>query len=231
MVMRLRIAYLAAAAMASFFMGSLSRAQDRYDHRVRQFFFTGFTGNMEELEKGMKITEATLKENPNHAEALVWHGSGMYYQAGQAFQKGDRQKGMELAMKGIAMMDKAVELEPDNVGVRIPRGAMLLTATRFQPPSDFVASLVARAGADYEHVYKLQEKHLNQLGSHPQGELLFGMADVANRKGDKEKARAVYTQAAESLPGTPYEKFAREWLEKGTLSAQKSGCIGCHAGK
>lgn len=229
--MRLRIAYLVTAAAVSFFFGSLAHAQERFDHTVRQLFFSGFAGNMENLEKGMAITESVLKEKPEHAEAMVWHGSGMYYQAGQAFQKGDPKKGMELAQKAVEMMDRAVALQPTNPGVRIPRGALLLTATRFQQPGPYVDSLVARAAADYEQVYKLQEGYLDQLPSHPKGELLFGLADAASRTGDKEKARKFYTQAAESLPGTPYERFAKEWLEKGTLPPAKAGCLGCHTGK
>jgi len=32
----------------------------------------------------MKACEETLAQNPKHAEALVWHGAGLFYQSGKA---------------------------------------------------------------------------------------------------------------------------------------------------
>ena len=43
---------------------------------------------------------------------------------------------MELYTRGIQEMDNAVSIAPENVGVLIPRGASLLTATRSMPPGD-----------------------------------------------------------------------------------------------
>ena len=61
---------------------TVALAQERFDMLVRQDFFAGFNGNREALERGMKITEDTLAKDPNHAEARVWHGSGILYLAG-----------------------------------------------------------------------------------------------------------------------------------------------------
>ena len=229
--MKKRLTLLACAAVASFFLGALSNGQTaRFDHQVRNDFFAGFSGNNEAMARAMTVTEATLASDPNHAEALVWHGAAIYYQAGQAFQKGDVQKGMELATKGVAEMDKAVALAPDHIGVRVPRGAVLLTATRYQQGPQ-VAPLLDRAMQDYEHTYKLQEKVLDTLGTHPRGELLLGIADAANRMGDKEKAKQFYERAVADLPDTVYSRNAKEWLETGKLAPQKAGCLGCHSGK
>ena len=72
----------------------------------------------------MATCERYLAANPNHAEALVWHGSGLVFRAGEAFRQGDAVRGGELWMRGLEEMRRAVELEPDNVGVRVPRGAV-----------------------------------------------------------------------------------------------------------
>ncbi|HJX85000.1 MAG TPA: hypothetical protein VJ723_11705, partial [Candidatus Angelobacter sp.] len=58
-------------------------AQERFDLKVRNYFFAGFLGNDAALEKGMKICEAALAANPKDAEAMVWHGSGVYFRSGQ----------------------------------------------------------------------------------------------------------------------------------------------------
>jgi predicted Zn-dependent protease len=228
--MKLQSIYLAAAAVAAFFFGAVSRGQDRYDLKVRNDFFTGMMGDAAALERGMKAAEATLAENPKHAEALVWHGGGLYYLAGQAFMKGDPKKGMELAQKAIEEMDRAVELAPDDVAVRVPRGATLLTATRYQQ-GPHVQALLERAAADFAHTYKLQASYIDKLGEHPKGELLFALADANARMGEKETARGFYERATKEMPGTVYAKYAAEWLETGKLEARKAGCLGCHSGK
>jgi hypothetical protein len=66
---------------------SLVPAQDRFDFKVRNYFFAGFAGDAASLEKGMKICEDSLAADPKNAQALVWHGAGLFYESGQAFQK------------------------------------------------------------------------------------------------------------------------------------------------
>ena len=51
-------------------------SQDRFDFKVRNYFFAGFAGNAAAMEKGKKICEGILATDPKNAEALVWHGSG-----------------------------------------------------------------------------------------------------------------------------------------------------------
>src|SRR5262249_51334579 len=56
-------------------------AQERFDIKVREYFFSGFTGNTAALDKGMKMCEEALAANPKFPEAMVWHGSGLVYRA------------------------------------------------------------------------------------------------------------------------------------------------------
>lgn len=207
-------------------------AQQRFDFKVRNYFFSGLSGNQPALETGMKLCEEILAADPKDPEALVWHGSGLYFQGGQAFRKGDQQTGMQLYVRGMKEMDGAVALAPDHIGVRIPRGATLLAGSRFMQP-DMARPLVERAVSDYEKAYELQADRLDQLGTHPRGELLIGLADGYNRLGDQEKAKSwfdrIKTDAA--LKGTPYETSADLWIETKSLPPSKAGCIGCHTGK
>src|SRR5438132_5854906 len=80
-------------------------ARPGFDMLVRADFFAGFAGDEARLEKGMDACERTLAENPKHAEALVWHGSGLGFQAGMAFQKGDMKTGGELWARSMKEMD------------------------------------------------------------------------------------------------------------------------------
>src|SRR5688572_15682969 len=105
-------------------------AGDRFDMQIRTDFFAGFSGNQEALVRAMTNAEAILNANPKHAEALVWHGAGLIGQSRQYFQSGDFKTATELIGRGQKEMNDAAALEPDNLAVRIPRGAVLMTAGR-----------------------------------------------------------------------------------------------------
>ena len=103
--------------------------------------------------------------------------------------------GGELWQRGMEEMDKAVALEPDNVGVRIPRGALLLQATRNMPP-DMGRPLLEKGVGDYEHVLALQSAYFDTLGGSSQsGELLFGLAEGYQPAGPTPRRRAAISIA------------------------------------
>jgi tetratricopeptide (TPR) repeat protein len=200
----------------------------RFDTIVRTDFFAGFAGDEARLKKGMAACERTLADNPKHAEALVWHGSGLAFQAGTAFRDGDPQTGGALWARGMEEMDRAVSLEPDNVGVRIPRGALLLQATRAMP-QEMTRPLIEKAIGDYEHVLDLQSPYFSTIGDHPKGELLFGLAEGYSRLGQMDKARTYFERLMKDAPTSGQAPKAKQWLADGTLPPVKGlGCVGCH---
>lgn len=203
-------------------------AQPRFDMLVRTDFFAGFAGDEARLAKGMEACEKTLADNPKHAEALVWHGSGLAFQAGRAFQKGDMQTGGELWSRGMTEMDTAVALAPENVGVRIPRGALLLTATR-NMPAEIARPLLEKGVGDYEKTLEIQQATFASLGDHPKGELLFGLAEGYSRLGQADKARAYFERLLKDAPESGHAPQAQQWLASGSVGEVKGlGCVGCH---
>ena len=206
-------------------------AQERFDIKVREYFFSGYAGNSAALDKGMKICEEALSSNPKYPEAMVWHGSGLAYRSFGAFQAGDQQKGLELWRQGMQEMDAAVEMAPDNLGVRIPRGAFLLTSSRFMRDPDRARAVVQKGVSDLEKAYELQKDHLSQLGTHPRGELELGLADGYSRLGNQQKAAEWFERIKVDLKGTLYEDSANLWFQTKSLPANQAGCLGCHTGK
>src|SRR2546430_14863382 len=95
-------------------------AQDRFDMKVREDFFSGFAGNKEALARGMKACEETLAANPKHAEAMVWHGAGIFFESGAAAQAKDYVRAGELYKRGVDEMSAAVALSPADIAVLIP---------------------------------------------------------------------------------------------------------------
>lgn len=201
---------------------------ERFDHLVRADFFAGFAGDANALARAMKTTEDTLKENPKHPEALVWHGSGLFFQSGQAFGAGDMARGQELWARGLREMDQGVALAPDSIGTRAARGGAMISASRVVP-EEMSAELLKRGLADYIHMYEMQKDTISQLPTHPKGELLLGLADLHDRSGNKDQSRELIRRVAAEMPATAYGKRAQQWLAGGSLPADQRSCIGCHA--
>jgi tetratricopeptide (TPR) repeat protein len=205
--------------------------ESRFDFLVREDVFAGLAGDRARFDKAMKLCEETLAKNPKHAEAMVWHGGGLLTRAGWAFQEGDMRKGGELWQKGLDEMSAAVAIEPENVGVLIPRGAVLFEASKHLPMPAVARELLETAVNDYEKALKLQRTYFLRLSSHARGELLLGLASGWHRLGDQDKARAYFLRLSKEFAGTTYAERATAWLEKKTLPQNHgaNSCAGCHA--
>lgn len=219
--------YFAAAALLGFSMGVL-RSQERFDYQVRNDIFAGFAGDKEAMERGLKKLDETLAANPKHAEALVWRGSALFFQSGQLLQAGDFEKGMPLYQRGLAEMDEAGKLAPENIGVLAPRGAVMLTAGINSRGNPQAKMLIEKGVADYEKILALQVTYWDRIGTHPKGELLQGLANGYRVLGNKEKADGFFERIQKEVPDSPYAKRAAMYFEKGTLTPAQTGCIGCH---
>jgi tetratricopeptide (TPR) repeat protein len=207
----------------------LSAAQaDRFDYLVRADFFAGAAGNEARLKKAIDLCERTLADNPQHAEAMVWHGAATMVLAGQAFQKGDMTAGGPLFERAVKEMNDAVALAPDNPGVLIPRAAVLFEATRAMPP-DMAQPLLESAVANYERVLEIQSPSFATLGDHAKGELLFGLAEGSARLGRADKARGYFDRLINDAPTSGQAPKAKEWIATGMLPKSNGiNCVGCH---
>ena len=68
-------------------------SQERFDYTVRNYFFAGFSGDTASLEKGLEICEDALASDPKNAQALVWHGAGVFFsKRGGLFRKATRRR-------------------------------------------------------------------------------------------------------------------------------------------
>jgi len=213
----------------SLFFGPQEAARpQRFDYLVRADFFAGIAGDEARLTRAIDLCERTLEANPGHPEALVWHGAAILVRAAQAFRKGDMATGGPLFDRGLKEMTEAVTLAPDDPGVLIPRGAVLLEATRQMPP-DMARPLLQSAVQNYERVLEIQAPRFATLGDHPKGELLFGLADGWARLGDPEKARRYFERLIADAPTSGQAPKARAWIATGTVpTSNGASCVGCH---
>ncbi|MGB6943406.1 MAG: tetratricopeptide repeat protein [Bryobacteraceae bacterium] len=204
-------------------------SQDRFDMKVRNYFFAGLAGDAGSLQKGMKICEDILARDPKQPEALVWHGMGLVQQSREAIQKGDQQNSAVLWQRGLDEMDQAEAIAPNDLGVRIVRGAVLLIASQYLD-AEAAHPLIEKGLSDYEKAYSVQGPDLSRLGTHKSGELMIGMADAYARLGQPDQAQHWFERIQKDLPGTPYASSAAAWLETKTLAPRQAGCLSCHTG-
>lgn len=199
----------------------------RFDNQVRELFFSGYAGDQSSLDRGMKLCEDELAKNPKHPEAMVWHGAGLIFLSGQVFRTGDFKQGLEMRGRGLKEMDDAVALKPGAVEVLIPRGAVLLSSSRYVRDPELAKALLKKGIDDYEEVLKLQAPIFLQRPLHSRGELLFGLGEGWYRLGNLEEARHYFKRTVKEAAGSGRDKQAQEFLEKGTIPKDTT-CVGCH---
>jgi hypothetical protein len=119
-----------ALLLLAFTLSLAAFARQRFDFKVREDMFAGMDGDTAALDRAMKLIADTLAREPDHAEALVWRGDGRLFMAGQAFQRGDVAAAQKLFGEGLADMERAVALAPNDISVRVPRASGLLPTAR-----------------------------------------------------------------------------------------------------
>ncbi len=201
-----------------------SLAQERFDNQVRDDMFRAFGGNEAAFKNALSIIEEKLRENPDHAEALVWRGAARYWEAGQAFAAGDSAGAQALAAVAMVDMDRAIALKPSNIGVLIPRAAVLLAAARNQRDPARVRDLATRAATDFETALAIRQPAFDHLGQHNRGEYLSGLAESWALAGNRDKAERYLERILAELPNSPYAERAAaksaNWSDQRPLNCQ-----------
>jgi hypothetical protein len=201
--------------------------QPRFDEQVRQDFFDGIRGDDAALARARKLCDDTLAANPSYPEAMVWHGAIVMWDSALKFRASDRAAGIALYQQGLGEMDHAVELAPNDIGVRIPRGAVLLAMAPFTPEPE-KAKLLQRGVADYETTLAVQSQYFAKLSLHSREQLLYGLTDAYAALGDQAKARALYTRMTRDAAGSELLPRAKTRAEGGSVTGP-TPCQQCHA--
>ena len=207
-------------------------AQARLDsNQMRNDLFAAMAGNADAFKRMNEASSNVLATNPDHAQALMWHGAATLGEFFMEAQKGKAQSAMGSFQKGTAEMDRAVSLAPNDLEVRIMRAVLYAPASREMPPP-FAEPLLEKARADFQHTFDIQQAELAQLGTHPLGELLQGLGDAYSRQGKTGDAEKYYRMIQSMLKNTEYARRADEWMKtRQPLPAEKTACVGCHVAR
>jgi tetratricopeptide (TPR) repeat protein len=200
---------------------------DRFDRAVRADFFAGFRGDTARFARGMKLCEDALAANPDHADALVWHGAGLMFLAGEAAARQDAEMAREKVRRGREEMDRAAGLAPDSLNVIIVRAVVLNAAAPNVSDPARSEAMQKSAVEGLEKALAIQTPYLHKLSEHSRGELLGGLAEGWSRLGEADKARGYLQRITKELPDTRYAARAKARLEDGPQAGPMT-CLTCH---
>jgi tetratricopeptide (TPR) repeat protein len=206
-------------------------AQERLDHNhMRTDLFGAAAGDQAAIERLVTLTSKALEQNPDHAQALAWHGATLMITGmlNLGSSTRDAQAARSRFAQGITEIDRAVTLTPDDVEIRSVRGVLMLPLSRQLPPP-FPERMLERAREDFQRIFDLQAGQIDNIGLHPLGELLQALGDIYSRQSRPDEAEKYYRLAESKLTGTEYARRARLWLQtRQPLTPEQTSCIGCH---
>jgi tetratricopeptide (TPR) repeat protein len=132
-----------------------------------------------------------------------------------------------MAAAGMADLDRALMLEPNNIAVLVPRAAVLLAVARNQRDAARTQELAARAAANFESALALRRPAFDHLGQHNRGEYLAGLAESWALAGDRAAAERYLRRIVAELPDSRYAERATAKLANWE-DRQPLNCQSCH---
>lgn len=198
---------------------------------VREDIFSGFLANdMERFGQGMAKIDAGLAElkGGEGTKTLIgWRAGGEMYLAVRAFERGDRAEFDKLYAKALASFAASKVPPFEGPTFAIEGGVYATLGERL--PAEFKKTAYERIEANYMALRQAQSQFFDKLSLHERGEVLSGLAQAAQRLGRADVAKQRLEEVIASLPGSPYERRAKLWLEKPDVAATTSMmCLTCH---
>ena len=196
---------------------------------VREDLFAGFLdNNPDRFSRGERNVDALLKERPTEkANLLAWRGGAELYRAVVAHESGKADEFARQFQRAREDFAEAAKLSAGNDGVAaITGGTVVIFADRL--PAEHRAAAWAQAYDAYSILWKQQGPAIDGFPVHFRGEVIAGMAQSAQRTGRAEEA-AQFVDKLLAMPGTPYEKLAKDWKANPASAASTNlTCKTCH---
>ena len=161
----------------------------------------GVAGNKEAVEKGFACFDTALALDPTNAVALAFRGSLWTMRGRDAWWPFTKMSDVD---KGIDQMDKAVDLAPDNVSVRLTRGI-----NSVQLPSMF-----KRLGtAIKDFYYLLNSPAFPHYDPSLKSTIYYWSGFAYKQDNQREKAKELLQKAIDAAPESESAKNARQELK------------------
>jgi tetratricopeptide (TPR) repeat protein len=161
----------------------------------------GVAGNKDAVEQGFTSLDTVLALDPTNAVALVYRGSLWTLRGRDAWWPFTKKSDVE---KGIDEMDKAADLAPDNVSVRLTRGI-----NSAQLPGMF--NRLGTALKDF--YYLLNSPAFPHFDPHLQSTIYYWSGYAYKKDNQPEKAKELLQKAIDAAPESGTAKNAQKELK------------------
>lgn len=162
----------------------------------------GVAGNDDAVDKGFTCLDKVLQIDPSNAMALAYRGSLWTLRARDAWWPFTKMKDVD---KGVDEMDKAVDLAPDNVSVRLVRAINSVNL-----PSMFRRLPIALK--DFEHL--MNDSTFAGFNPHLQAAIYCWAGIAYNNDGQTAKAKELLQKAVSADPNSETAHKAENELKK-----------------
>jgi tetratricopeptide (TPR) repeat protein len=162
----------------------------------------GVAGNDDAVDKGFTCFDKILQIDPSIAVALVYRGSLWTLRARDAWWPFTKMKDVD---KGVDEMDKAVDLAPDNISVRLVRGINSVNL-----PSMFHRLPIALK--DFE--YMMSDARFAGFNPHLQSTIYCWAGIAYNSDNQTAKAKELLQKAISADPNSETARKAENELKK-----------------
>ncbi len=204
----------------------------RFDDCVREDAFSAYAGDADALDRFWCRLKVHLTQDPYHAAAVAWRGGAYLFASGFAYRAGDRAQGQHLEHVAYADLDRAIELAPNDVGVRIQHMITLAATLRYASGSRKVLS-IQQAQRDLDVRVHLTPRPFSE---HARGEVWainaqlqkarYDLAPPSKKEEEQARLLQILEAMAEDTPDSTYAEMAQCWSQ-GYYDAPL-GCHGCH---
>jgi len=161
----------------------------------------GVAGDKKAVEEGFGCFDTVLALDPANAVALAYRGSLWTMRGRDAWWPFTKMSNVD---KGIDEMDKAVDLAPDNVSVRLVRGIN----------SAHLPSMFKRLGtAQKDFYYLLNSPAFPHFDAHLKSTIYYWSGFVYKQDNQPEKAKELLQKAIDVAPDSDTAKNARQELK------------------
>jgi hypothetical protein len=198
---------------------------------VRDDIFAGvLDGDLERLATGEKNIDLLLEQRPGDKPGLlVWKAGATLYRGLRALEAKRTKEFEEKYGQAIDLLEQAKKLGRRDPGVAAAT-AGIYAMMADQLPEKMQRAAWTTAYDSYQALWKTQARFVDKLPVHLRGELLGGLAQSAQRTGHTEELAEYLDKIVAELPGTPYERVAKQWKENPKAATDKRlTCLTCHA--
>ena len=144
----------------------------------RIYYSRGAGGDKTAVKKSADYLEKLIELTPDHAGAHYWYGSALVLKGRDALFPLSK---ISFVNKGIAELDEAVSLAPENINIRIGRAANGLAL-----PDMF--NRMETVLADYEYLKRMETEKPGSLNPQTYLSVLFNLGRAYARVGNHEKS-------------------------------------------